>query len=251
MSHILAIDSGNTFIKWGLYDHCDLVFQGKVKQNESAILAQAWKKLPEPSDIIVSNVAGDAAQKKLAELCSSWKMKLHWVAAVQQQCGVRNFYSDPGQLGSDRWAALVAAWNHELQASLVINIGTAMTVDMLSDSGDFLGGIILPGPDLMFNVLKTHTAIPCAELGKFDQLPVCTDDAIYSGVIHSLVGAIERMKQVLCTHLGYSMQNCIISGGASSLILPHLGIQAKVVDNLVLEGLLLIANNQLKSAMLE
>jgi len=250
MSRILTIDSGNTFIKWGLYDRCNLVYQGKVKQDESANLAQAWQNLPEPSSIIISNVAGDAAQKNLAELCLSLKIKPHWITAVQQQCGVRNFYSDPVLLGSDRWAALVAAWNHELQACLVINIGTAMTVDVLSDSGDFLGGLILPGPDLMFKVLKAHTAIPCTELGKFDLLPVCTGDAIYSGVIQSLVGAIERMKQELCTRLGYSMQNCIISGGASALILPHLGMQAKVVDNLVLEGLLLIANDQLKSAML-
>jgi type III pantothenate kinase len=249
MSHILIIDSGNTFIKWGLHDCCSWVFQGKVKQKESAILAQTWKNIPEPSSIIISNVAGDVAQKNLAELCSIWKTKPHWIIALQQQCGVRNFYSDPGQLGSDRWAALVAAWNQELQASLVINIGTAMTVDVLTNSGDFLGGLILPGPDLMFNVLKAHTAIPCAELGNFESLPVCTGDAIYSGVIQSLVGAIERMKQVLCMHLGYSMQNCIISGGASSLILPYLGVQAKVVDNLVLEGLLLIANDQLKSAL--
>lgn len=249
MSNILIIDSGNTFIKWGLHDCYGWVFQGKVKQKERAILAQTWKKIPEPSFIFVSNVAGDVAQKNLAELCSSWKTKPHWVSALQQQCGVRNFYLNPGQLGSDRWAALVAAWNQELQASLVVNIGTAVTVDVLSDSGDFLGGLVLPGPDLMFNVLKSHTAIPCAELGHFESLPVCSSDAIYSGVIQSLVGAIERMKQVLCMHLGYSMQNCIVSGGASSLILPHLGVQAKVVDNLVLEGLLLIANDQLKSAL--
>jgi len=249
MSHILAIDSGNTFIKWGFYDHSDLVFQGKVKHDENAILAQAWQNLPEPSYIIVSNVAGDIAQKNLVELCSSWITKLHWVTAVRRQCGVRNFYTDPGQLGSDRWAALVAAWNLELQSSLVINIGTAMTVDALSDSGDFLGGLILPGPDLLFNVLKAHTAIPCTNLGKFEQFPVCTSDAIYSGVIQSLVGAIERMNQVLCMHLGYSMQNCIISGGASSLILPHLRIQTTVIDNLVLEGLFLIANDQIKSAI--
>jgi len=251
MSHILTIDSGNTFIKWGLYDQCDLVFQGKVKQEETAILKQAWQNIPEPSSIIVSNVAGDAAHENLIVLCSAWKMKPHWLTAVRQQCGVRNFYSRPGQLGSDRWAALVAAWNQELQASMVINIGTAMTVDVLSDSGDFLGGLILPGPDLMFNVLKAHTAIPCVELGNFDQLPVCTADAIYSGVVQSLIGAIERMNQVLCKHLGYSMQNYIISGGASPLILPHLSIQAKVVENLVLEGLLLIANDHLNSAMLD
>ncbi len=243
---ILAIDSGNTFIKWGLHDSNQWIYQGKTKQEQSATLSQYWLSLPKPSSIIISNVAGDTVQKTLTSLCSVWKTKTYWITSVRQQCGVYNSYSIPGQLGSDRWAALIASWNHLLQATLVVNIGTAMTIDVLSDSGNFLGGIILPGPDLMYNALKKHTAIPCNELGIFDKLPINTADAIYSGVIQSLIGSIERMKQIICMHLGYSVQNCIISGGASSLILPHLGFSAKVVDNLVLEGLLLIAKDHLK-----
>lgn len=244
MRYILTIDSGNTFIKWGLHDQYDWISQGRIKQDESTNLANVWQNFPEPSSIFISNVAGDTAKKNLTVLCSIWKTKPQWIVPVRQQCGVRNFYTKPSQLGSDRWAALVAAWNHQMQACLVINIGTAMTVDVLSDTGGFLGGIIVPGPDLMFKVLGTHTEISRTERGDFNQFPVCTDDAIFSGVIQSLVGSIERMNRILCIHLGYSKQNCILSGGASSLILPYLGIRAKVVDNLVLEGLLLIANDQ-------
>jgi len=251
MCYILTIDSGNTFIKWGLHDQSDWIRQGKVKQVERAKLINIWENLPEPSSIIVSNVAGDTVQKNLTVLCSVWKTKPHWIVPVRQQCGVRNFYTKPNQLGSDRWAALIAAWNHQSQACLVINIGTAMTVDVLSDSGCFLGGIIVPGPELMFKVLSTHTEIPRTERGDFNQLPVSTDDAIYSGVIQSLVGSIERMNRILCMRLGYSKQNCILSGGALSLILPYLGVRTKVIDNLVLEGLLLIANDHLRSAKLD
>lgn len=251
MCYILTIDSGNTFIKWGLHDQSDWICQGKVKQEESANLVKVWQNLPEPSSIIVSNVAGDTVENNLTVLCSAWKTKPHWIVPVHQQCGVRNFYTKPNQLGSDRWAALIAAWNHQFQACLVINIGTAMTVDVLSDSGCFLGGIIVPGPDLMFKVLSTHTEIPRTERGGFNQLPVSTDDAIYSGVIQSLVGSIERMNRILCMRLGYSKQNCILSGGALSLILPYLGVRTKVIDNLVLEGLLLIANDRLRSAKLD
>ena len=251
MVQILTIDSGNTYIKWGLHDYRGWVCQGRVKQDDSVILDQSWQSLPEPAFIIGSNVADKVVRETLTRLCSRWKTKSCWITAVQSQCGVRNLYSDPAQLGSDRWASLVAAWNQQLQASLVINIGTAMTIDVLSDTGSFLGGVILPGPKLMFEALKAHTAIPYDDSGLFQQLPDCTDDAIYSGVVQSLVGAIERMKHVLNIRLGYSVQNCILSGGASSLILPHLGTQAKVVNNLVLEGLLLIANDQLSLAEFE
>lgn len=241
--YILSIDSGNTFIKWGLHDCFDWVIQDLVNQEHRTTLVGHWKNLPKPTFIIGSNVAGIVVQKELSKLCSMWKLEPHWISAVSQQCGVRNLYLDPGQLGSDRWAALIAAWNHLLQPTLVVNIGTATTVDALSASGDFLGGLILPGPGLMFNALKLNTAIPCKQLGNFEQFPVTTADAIYSGVIQSLVGSIERMDNNLSTHLGSSAQHCIISGGASSLVVPHLGIPAKVVDNLVLEGLHLMAND--------
>ena len=235
MRYILCIDSGNSFIKWGLHDQNDWVFVGREKHETLTNLAMVWQNWPAPSVIIVSNVAGNIIQNKLTDLFAVWKTKPQWLVAARRQCGVRNLYIKPDQLGSDRWAALVAAWHIQLQASLVINIGTAMTVDALSDSGDFLGGI-----------LRSHTRIRHFEQGEFNQLPVCTDDAIFSGVIQSLAGAIERMSQMLYKRFGYPKQNCILSGGASSLVMPHLDIQAKVVDNLVLEGLLLIAKEQVR-----
>lgn len=243
--YILSIDSGNTFIKWGLHDCSGWIIQNKVNQERRATLVEHWQNLPKPSFIIGSNVAGIAIQKELSTLCAIWQLEPHWISAVSQQCGVRNLYLNPCQLGSDRWAALIAAWNQQLHATLVVNIGTAMTVDALSDSGGFLGGLILPGPDLMMNALNIHTAIPCKQLGNFEEFPVTTADAIYSGVIHSLAGTIERMACKLSTYRGSSVDNCIISGGGSAMVLPHLRIPVKVVNNLVLEGLLLIANDLL------
>ena len=90
--------------------------------------------------------------------------------ATPEAAGVRNGYARPAQLGADRWAALVGAWNQERRPCLVVNAGTALTIDVLLEDperpghGYFAGGCILPGFDLMRGALNRHTAqLPLAE----------------------------------------------------------------------------------------
>ena len=73
----------------------------------------------------------------------------HFIGAREKQCGVRNGYAKPAQLGSDRWAALIAAWHLVQRKCLVVDSGTATTIDTLSGQGEFVGGLILPGVELM------------------------------------------------------------------------------------------------------
>lgn len=240
MTYLLAVDSGNTRIKWGLHDGHGWLQQGVVAQSGSALLGQEWQSLPEPARIMVSNVAGEQTKTELARLFSRWEAKPQWVAASAYQCGVRNYYADPAQLGSDRWAALVAAWRLQRQGCLVVNAGTAMTVDALSDTGEFLGGIIVPGLELMQKALTANTASLKLGAGEFRDYPDSTADAIYSGGVQALAGAVERMVILLTATLGHA-PDCIMSGGAAPLLLARLNIPARIADNLVLEGLVAIA----------
>ena len=153
----LLVDSGNTNIKWGLHDGLNWLNRGVVAQGQTLLLAQEWQTLLKPSRILVSHVAGTHARAELADLFSQWALEPSWVSAVAYQCGVRNYYANPAQLGSDRWAALIAAWQMQRQGCLVVDAGTAMTVDALSDTGEFLGGIITPGFDLMRKSLDGNT----------------------------------------------------------------------------------------------
>lgn len=237
---LLAVDSGNSHIKWGLHDGRAWLDHGIVKQGERALLAEEWAGLAEPSGIVISNVAGMQARKDLSELLSSWKAEPQWVIAVPYQCGVRNYYADPAQLGSDRWAALVAAWESEGQGCLVVDAGTAMTVDALSDTGEFLGGVITPGLGMMQKVLMDEIPFPEFGKGEFCDYPDRTVDAIYSGSLHALAGAIERISALLAGTLG-RVPDCILSGGTADQLRPRLNLNVKVVDNLVLRGLLAIA----------
>ena len=244
---LLVVDSGNTCVKWGLHDDCNWLMQGAAAQGDTARLEREWRNLHEPSRVVISNVASIRARTSLSELLARWKAEPQWVTAAPYQCGVRNYYANPAQLGSDRWAALVAAWVLERQGCLVVDAGTAMTVDALSDTGEFLGGIITPGIALMQKILVENLGSLESGDGKFCDYPDSTADALYSGALHAMAGAIERMAVLLAGTLG-RMPECILSGGAAQQLQPQLNVNVKVRDNLVLQGLLAIARETSETA---
>src|SRR5687767_15371804 len=93
----------------------------------------------DPERIIISNVAGDGAHHLLVNWTSIFDAEPIWLRAESERCGVRNRYEIPDRLGPDRWAALIAARELHAGPCLVVNAGTATTVDMLSEDGSFLG----------------------------------------------------------------------------------------------------------------
>lgn len=245
MSYILAIDSGNSYVKWGLFDKGRCLKHGNVSYDRVPFLQNYFKELVEPKLIIISHVARTTTKNQISEQIAIWPVKPYWIRSCSFQCGVSNGYSDPRQLGSDRWAALIYAWRIQQKACLVINVGTAVTIDALSESGKFLGGIILPGIQLMLKSLQLGTQLINADMSKYEDFPVNTNSAIQSGVIHSLIGAIEHMYDLLSLQINHPVENCIISGGGASLLIPFIKIPIKAIDNLILRGLVVIAEDYL------
>lgn len=245
-SLLLVIDSGNTAIKWGLHDGQQWLMRGRTLQSERMALKQNWAVLPAPASIWIANVAGLQAANDLTTLLEPWHIHPEWVTASARQCGVISRYSDPEQLGCDRWVALIAAWHRLQRACLVVDVGTAMTVDALSARGEFLGGIIVPGPDSMRQALTGRTGTFSMPLSSnFQNFPVNTGNALYSGMIQALVGALERMYDQLSEYMGKQMVvEIIVTGGGAALLTPHIHIPRQTVDDLVLEGLIIIAGAQ-------
>jgi type III pantothenate kinase len=143
-------------------------------------------------------------------------------------------------LGSDRWSALIGARSLEKGPCLVVCAGTALTADALDADGRFLGGIIAPGLRLMQRALADNTAALQIQQGAFAPFPDNTADALHSGALQALVGAVERMLRQLEAQVGQTPR-CLASGGDAPLLLPLLPPHTQHVENLVLEGLIRMA----------
>jgi len=232
---ILAVDCGNSRVKWGLHDGNGWLRNGTVALSGIESLKNAWRNVPTEARIVVANVAGPSVRKRLERVLSR-RDKVIWSRAKRSECGVTNGYGKPAQLGADRWAALVAAWSMVRGACLVVVAGTATTVDALKSDGTFAGGLILPGLELMKQSLAQSTAGLPLSRGHFSNAPRSTADAIETGCLLAQAGAIERAFAAMEPGAA-----CILAGGAAARIAPSLGIPARLVDNLVLEGLVLIA----------
>jgi len=222
--NILCIDSGNTRLKWGLREGDVWCAQGVTTFDQLDALPRTVKR------IVACNVAGEAARCAIESLGFS----VTWVHAQAQGGGVANGYEEPGQLGADRWAALIAARALHKGPCLVVMSGTATTVDCLDANGRFLGGMILPGLELMRQSLAEGTAALPMTTGVWREWSTNTQDAIESGCLAATLGAIERQFATM-THEPEAL--CLLSSGAAPALTPHLKLPHSVVDNLVLEGL--------------
>ena len=123
---------------------------------------------------------------------------------------------------------------------MVVNVGTAVTIDALTAAGEFLGGLILPGPELMAEALATGTAGLPRQPGQFEVFPTSTANAIFSGALHAVCGAIERIGRSLIS-AGHAEPAIVISGGSGDVVAAQLGRPVTLAPNLVLEGLVAIA----------
>jgi len=248
----LLVDAGNTRIKWALVQGVDWLRSGVLSVAQADVLPQhlaghdpstgSGQALPgadlrDIEQVWVSNVAGEEVARHIRDIGVGRNVKPHFVVAQQQQCGVRNGYSQAGQLGSDRWAALIGAWQLVHGECLVVSCGTATTIDTLSGQGEFTGGLILPGVELMQSSLSTTAARLMPGRGRYVPFPKNTADAMFSGAIQASCGAIQRQHALLA----HSSAPVVLTGGAAALLQDHINIPLHVVDNLVLQGLLIIA----------
>lgn len=239
---VLALDAGNTRIKWGVHDGHAWSARGAIATSDAASLYESLRPSLPVETAIASNVAGAGVRSALEAACQRAGVALRVIASLPGQLGVKNGYREPGQLGTDRWAALIAAHHAHPGDKLVVNVGTALTVDALTATGQFLGGLIVPGPALMRRSLDQGTAALREAPGAVRDFPEATPEAIASGAVQACVGAITRIGAAMAAR-GTPPGRIILSGGGAREIEQWLPYPATFQENLVLDGLLLIARN--------
>lgn len=239
---ILAIDAGNTRIKWGVHDGHAWSATGAIDTAQSGTLYEALRAALPVDAVIASNVAGAEAGAAIRSLGERASIPVTFIRGEAQRLGVTNAYPNPAQLGADRWVALVAAHHARQGHKLVVNAGTALTIDALAADGRFLGGLIVAGPALMRRSLDSATAALRESQGTVRDFPDNTPDAIATGAVLAGAGAVDRLARAMAAR-GSPPGLIILSGGAARELAPSLTLPHELHENLVLDGLQLIARS--------
>lgn len=233
----LFLDAGNTRVKWGVAEGDTWLAFGAAPKDDVASLADAWRPWAGP-DLRAAgcNVAGESVGAALASALTAQGVSVRWLSAVESAGGVTNGYDHPRQLGADRWAALVGARAACGAACLVVNAGTALTVDALDDAGQFLGGLIAPGVRTMLASLASSTAGLADRPGQHRAFPTRTADAMTTGALDAAVGAVERARTRLEARCGHAVP-IVLSGGGGPALRALLTGDVLHREHLVLEGI--------------
>ena len=229
--NVLLLDLGNSRIKWRLGEMHGIALN----------VAELWQQcapLPAAEKIIGCAVASPELQIQIGELFAHhWQASTTWLKVSRNALGIQNHYLRLDEQGCDRWAAILGASQlFPRQNVLVISAGTALVIDSLTHDGHFLGGTIAPGLGLMKAALHQATArLPFAQ-GQEQDFPQATVDAIETGCLRAMLGAIELAQLKLEQENGVET-TILLFGGDAATLQALLNGKAIAVDNLVLDGL--------------
>ena len=253
-NNTLLVDCGNTFIKWCLLDGDDLTDQQSEYHKDTSVL-ETFKNIVDSQashcdSIVMVSVLGEVFLAGAKRIAADVDLDFLEAASEDDIVNVKNGYAKPEQLGNDRLVAMIGAYEliDKHQACIVIDSGTATTIDAVDETGLHLGGVIFPGFDLSMKSLSSNTE----QLPRFDSseqsierdgFAVDTNEAIASGCLLSLASSIDgicnKMQHQLVMRSSQDTLEVrrIICGGGSKAVLTHLEQNYEYRENLVMLGL--------------
>ena len=238
----LYVDAGNQYVKWICGTRRGR-FPTRLETLETNF-REHWDPLIEITSAYVSNVAGEPFFDLLRQWVSCRPdTSLIKVTPKKKQCGVRNNYADIAELGADRWSAVVGVRSLTRQSAIVVDCGTAITIDAIDSSGVFLGGSILPGFYLSESSLWTRASGITEFQDSYPKIPgKTTRQAVSGGVSIGLSGAVDRLIKAYTEVVEGSPQLFLAGGDAKHLkkFSEHIFIDE---PDIVLKGIIEIANS--------
>ena len=248
MAKQLLIDIGNSTIKWAFYQvgqNIEMTRQAYLSESGEAFFTGLWSSSDKPSFIFVTSVGHDDLVTALENAVRSlWGIKIKRLVSQGKGYGLINAYDEPQSLGSDRWCAMIGAYHQSKSAVVVVDCGSAITVDIVNQTGQHLGGYILPGLTMMQESLGNKTALVKVDKRHNSQSLVpgtnttaCVESATKLAAVSFIESVIRRQEKDL------EDITCVLTGGDAALIAEHLTADYVIIPDTVLQGLAYIANH--------
>jgi type III pantothenate kinase len=234
---ILCIDAGNSRIKWRLTDNGQQLAQGAQLTSEVVDGKNIdFSAIKSASEIRIASVAGEKIVEQLQQ-----QLRQHFsvpirLARVSATLGeLSGAYEDPQTLGIDRWLAIAAAHQQYQEPVMVIDAGSAITIDIVGPGGQHVGGYIAPGLRLMHDALWDNTSDVRVVGSGAEQLWLPgknTQQAVNKGCLLAAVSTIESLASQFPVRI-------VITGGDAKILMQAISLNAESHSNLVLDGMLL------------
>ncbi len=243
----LLLDLGNSRIKWALATSQRIGRQYSLPLGRTGALPMGalLGALPRGIDAVrMVSVARPARTRALAgALRRATGVEVRLLRTTASAAGVHCGYREPWRLGADRWAAVIGAHHLHVpaRAACVVDIGTAVTIDFVSRDGRHGGGVIVPGPSLMVEVLLRDTQgirrrAAQVDKGRGTLFARSTHAALVQGSRHATAALAERAHRMARARFGARLA-LLVTGGGAAPILPLLTVPHEHVPDLVLRGL--------------
>lgn len=242
ISDFLLIDNSNSFTKFALSSRVKLGPSRKLRTSEvteaslkKTLRGWRWK------TAVLSSVVPEKGEVMTRFLGAGGAKVVHVNARANLGVGVK--YPKPKTIGADRLANAAAAFAAFGAPVVVVDFGTAVSFDIISGAGDYVGGVIAPGLEAMTDYLHQRTALlpkisllePPSAIGK------STKHAMLAGAVYGYRGLVRQILTEIGKELGIPLNLPVVAtGGYATLIAAGLPEIKTVQDNLTLEGLRII-----------
>ncbi|QQK09150.1 type III pantothenate kinase [Miniphocaeibacter halophilus] len=251
---LLVIDVGNTNIVFGIYSGEELIFDWRTSSDKNKTSDEygllfkdffdfATLDIERLKDIIISSVVPNLMHT-ISVACTKYLGKEPIIVSNDIDLGIKNLYRNPNEVGTDRLVTSVGAYEKYGGPSIIVDIGTAITLDYINKKGEYIGGIIAPGIEISADALFNKTAkLPKIDIDIPDRIiGKSTRESMQSGLVFGFIGLIDSLiERILESEKLTKDEVRIIGTGGFAALISHNSKYIELVDKmLTMEGLKLI-----------
>jgi type III pantothenate kinase len=246
---LLAIDVGNTNTVLGLFDGAELLRSYRVKTDARSTADEillTFRGLlqddPKVTGISLCSTVPAVLREMRTMLDRYYQDVPHVIIEPGAKTGVAVLTDNPKEVGADRIANALAAYNLYGGPSVVVDFGTSTNFDVISDKGEFLGGALAPGVEISLEALASRAA----QLRKVEFVPPRsvigknTVEALQSGALYGFAGQVDGIVSRIIAELGGSVTAVIATGGLAPVVIAESTTVTVHRPDLTLQGLRLV-----------